>query len=154
MAGRLIATETGIWILSSYGFSERGVFPTVYSSVKTKPMSLLLCSVCPPLFYLVKNIFWKYQCNVVWKCSLKVSALTLDKWEGKLHVLSRSLSGFPLRQGSPELKRLALTFRPVSEQAIRKWKYLSHIQLFVTPWTVSCWAPLSMEFSKPEYWTG
>ena len=37
MAGRLIAIETGIWILSSYGFSERGVFPTVYSSMKTKP---------------------------------------------------------------------------------------------------------------------
>ena len=61
MAGRLIATETGIWILSSYGFSERGVFPTMYSSVKTKPMSLLLCSVCPPLFHLVKNIFCVVQ---------------------------------------------------------------------------------------------
>ena len=25
------------------------------------------------------------------------------------------------------------------------------IQLFVTPWTVACQAPLSMEFSRPEY---
>ena len=31
---------------------------------------------------------------------------------------------------------------------------LSHIQLFVTPWTVVHQAPLSMEFSKQEYWNG
>ena len=24
----------------------------------------------------------------------------------------------------------------------------------VTPWTVACQVPLSMEFSKPEYWSG
>ena len=31
---------------------------------------------------------------------------------------------------------------------------LSHVQLFVTPWTVACQAPLSMEFSKQEHWSG
>ena len=30
----------------------------------------------------------------------------------------------------------------------------SHAQLFVTPWTVAHQAPLSMEFSKQEYWSG
>ena len=25
---------------------------------------------------------------------------------------------------------------------------------FVTPWTVACEAPLSMEFSRQEYWNG
>ena len=30
---------------------------------------------------------------------------------------------------------------------------LSHVQLFATPWTVACQAPLSMEFSKQEYWS-
>ena len=29
---------------------------------------------------------------------------------------------------------------------------LSHIQLFVTPWTVAHQAPLLMEFSRQEYW--
>ena len=33
-------------------------------------------------------------------------------------------------------------------------KSLSHVQLFATPWTVACQAPLSMEFSKQEYWSG
>ena len=28
-----------------------------------------------------------------------------------------------------------------------KVKLLSHVRLFVTPWTVACQAPLSMEFS-------
>ena len=31
---------------------------------------------------------------------------------------------------------------------------LSHVQLFVTPWTVSCQAPLFLEFSRQEYWSG
>ena len=37
---------------------------------------------------------------------------------------------------------------------IWKWKVLSHIQLFGTPWTVAYQAPLPMEFSRPEYWSG
>ena len=30
----------------------------------------------------------------------------------------------------------------------------SHVQLFVTPWTVACQAPLSMGFSRQECWSG
>ena len=35
-----------------------------------------------------------------------------------------------------------------------KCKSLSHVQLFVTSWIVACRAPLSMEFSRQEYWSG
>ena len=31
---------------------------------------------------------------------------------------------------------------------------LSHVQLFVTLWTIACQAPLSMGFSRQEYWSG
>ena len=31
---------------------------------------------------------------------------------------------------------------------------ISHVQLFVTTWTVARWVPLSMEFSRQEYWSG
>ena len=31
---------------------------------------------------------------------------------------------------------------------------LSRVQLFVTPWTVAHQAPLSMGFSRQEYWSG
>ena len=30
-----------------------------------------------------------------------------------------------------------------------KWKSVSHVWLFATPWTIQ-----SMEFSRPEYWSG
>ena len=33
-------------------------------------------------------------------------------------------------------------------------KLVSCVQLFVAPWTVACQAPLSMEFSRQEYWGG
>ena len=31
---------------------------------------------------------------------------------------------------------------------------LTHVRLFVTPWTVAHQAPLSMGFSREEYWNG
>ena len=31
---------------------------------------------------------------------------------------------------------------------------ISRVQLSVTPWTVACQAPLSMGFSRQEYWSG
>ena len=31
---------------------------------------------------------------------------------------------------------------------------LSHIDSLQPPWTVACQAPLSMEFSRQEYWSG
>ena len=33
-------------------------------------------------------------------------------------------------------------------------KLLSCVRLFATPWTVACLAPLSLEFSRQEYWSG
>ena len=35
-----------------------------------------------------------------------------------------------------------------------KGKLLSHVWLFVTPWTAAHQAPLSMGFSRQEYWSG
>ena len=33
-------------------------------------------------------------------------------------------------------------------------KWLSHVRLFATPWTLAYQAPQSMEFSRQEYWSG
>ena len=35
-----------------------------------------------------------------------------------------------------------------------KWKLLSRVQLFATPWAAARQAPLSMEFSRQESWSG
>ena len=30
----------------------------------------------------------------------------------------------------------------------------NHVRVFATPWGIACQAPLPMEFSKQEYWSG
>ena len=37
---------------------------------------------------------------------------------------------------------------------VLKVKSLSHVRLFVTPWTIAYQAPPSMGFSRQEYWSG
>ena len=32
--------------------------------------------------------------------------------------------------------------------------HFSHVRLFMTLWTVACQAPLSVEYSRQEYWSG
>ena len=44
--------------------------------------------------------------------------------------------------------------RVLESGAIAFSESLSHVQLFATPWTVARQAPLSMEFSEHEYWSG
>ena len=34
-----------------------------------------------------------------------------------------------------------------------KCELLSRVRLFMTPWTIACQAPLSMGFSRQEYWS-
>ena len=46
---------------------------------------------------------------------------------------------------------LAYIWRKVEKVKV---KSLSHVRLFVTQWTVAHHAPLSMEFSRQEYWSG
>ena len=63
--------------------------------------------------------------------------------------------------GSPVpgiLQARTLEWVAISFSNAWKWKVkvksLSHIQLFSTPWTAAYHAPLSMGFSRQEYWSG
>ena len=47
----------------------------------------------------------------------------------------------------------AKTIRPMAWYRVM-WKFLSCVGLFAIPWTVAHQAPLSMEFSRQEYWSG
>ena len=42
----------------------------------------------------------------------------------------------------------------IQKSCLLKMKSLSCVQLFATPWTVACQVPLSMGFSRQEYWSG
>ena len=44
-------------------------------------------------------------------------------------------------------------FCEIEMETWSKVKSLSHVQLFVTPWTVDCQAPPSLGFSRQEYWS-
>ena len=52
---------------------------------------------------------------------------------------------------SPEIKRHLLLGRKVKSGSISSF---SHVQFFATPWTIARQAPLSMGFSRQEYWSG
>ena len=66
-----------------------------------------------------------------------------ESWSGLSFHSPGDLSYPGIKPVSPALAGVFFTIEP-SEV---KWKLLSHVQLFVTPWTISCQAPLSMEFS-------
>ena len=42
----------------------------------------------------------------------------------------------------------------LQQRSERKWKSFSPVLLFAIPQTVACQAPLSIEFSRQEYWSG
>ena len=72
---------------------------------------------------------------------LQMSKLRLHKHVCSVRVLSVSLTA--ISQGLEPCP--ALAYMP---------SCFSRVWLFVTPWTVSCQAPLSMAFSRQEYWSG
>ena len=43
---------------------------------------------------------------------------------------------------------------PLKEKEKKKVKSLNRVQLFAIPWMVAHQTPLSMEFSRQEYWSG
>ena len=51
------------------------------------------------------------------------------------------------------LEWVAISFSNAWEWKV-KVKSLSHVRLLVTPWTTAYQAPLSMGFSRHEYWSG
>ena len=62
------------------------------------------------------------------------------------HFLSR----FPLPTSGSKKNGVTPNIHPPPPKAyvLLKWRSLSHVRLFVTPWTAACQAPLSMEFSR------
>ena len=87
-------------------------------------------------------------------------------WTGDLFIHISMFSQIILPSPSPSPKVCSLhlclfcclTYRVIINIFLNSmWsemKLLSHVWLFVTPWTVAYQAPPSMEFSRQEYWSG
>ena len=74
-------------------------------------------------------------------------------------TLCDPLDGSPPGSPVPEiLQARTLEWVAISFSDAWKWKVkvklLSHVRLFVTPWTAAYQASLSMGFSRQEYWSG
>ena len=86
-----------------------------------------------------------------WECAVKESLLT---------AAAKSLQLCPtLCHPSPGiLQARTLEWVAISFSSAWKWKVkvksLSHVWLFVIPWTAAHQAPPSMGFSRQEYWSG
>ena len=53
---------------------------------------------------------------------------------------------------NPSFHLMSLSISPESSACVLS--HLGCVQLFATPWTVAQKAPLSMEFSRQEFWSG
>ena len=83
--------------------------------------------------------------------------VVLSKWKLILSTACVILqSGKEVQKGDRTLKQhftmIFLNIMPRKELCVLC--SLSHVQLFATPWTVACQAPLSMEFSRQGDWSG
>ena len=94
----------------------------------------------------------------IWKCALNFpETISQSKgalsegsrgapvWRRTWDSLGRGQAWWRQRSGWIQVSLRGIT----SGSSWWKWKLLSHIQLFVTPWTIQ-----SVEFSRPEYWNG
>ena len=80
--------------------------------------------------------------------SLQSSPILYDPIDGSLLG-----SAFPGILQARTLEWVAISFSNASKWKV-KVKSLSHVPLFLTPWTAIHQAPLSMGFSRQEYWSG
>ena len=95
-----------------------------------------------------------------WQCPpLRIAAAAAAKSLQLCPTLCNLIDGSP--PGSPVpgiLQARTLEWIAISFSSAWKWKVkvksLSHVWLVVTPWTAAYQAPLSMGFSRQEYWSG
>ena len=88
------------------------------------------------------------------------------KW--RTHIWARAFPGGPVVQNSPSTARGACVLSLVRDLrphmchrqlgnpcvCVCMCESLSHVRLFATLWTVALQAPLSVETSRQEYWSG
>ena len=115
--------------------------------------NITICTSKPWFTHLANtaNAFFKDKAQC-WKTWAKQEVIPLLLW--KVYNLAGWFKSedFKIR-GVSCLKinsRIAFSSSSCNKHAFM----LSHVRLFATPWTVAHQAPLSMEFSRREYWSG
>ena len=96
-----------------------------------------------------------------WGCKELDMTQRLSHIPGKIHQASKQLTHWKspwcwerLRAEGVEGIRGWDGWTASLMQWARKWKWSRSVRLFATPWAVAHQAPLSMGFSRQEYWSG
>ena len=104
------------------------------------------------------KIMKKLPLSFLWKIQFHIAAAAAKSHQSCPN-LCNPIDGSP--PGSPVpgiLQARTLEWVAISFSNAWKWKVkvksLSHVQLFVTPWTAAYQAPPSMGFSRQEHWSG
>ena len=112
------------------------------------------------------NIIWIYQLSIIW-CTwryeewilmdIKRNVLNVGTWleigrvtMNQLHLPHPQGQGYLGNNISNWGVKILFLWKIIN----RKWKSLSYVQLFVTPWTLARQVSLSTEFCRQEYWNG
>ena len=78
----------------------------------------------------------------------------IDTFEKAHRRIKKSLGVLALQDNYPSASSPFISQGHPQERVVFHTciQLLSHVQLFATPWTISHQTPLSMEFSRQEYW--
>ena len=118
-------------------------------------------------FYKSSLNIWKFTVHILWTLAWRILSISLRVCAAA--AAAKSLQSCPTLcdpiDGSPPgsavpgiLQARTLEWIAISFSNAGKWKVkvksLSHVWLFVTPWTVAYQAPPSKGFSRQEHWSG
>ena len=105
--------------------------------------------------YPPKHLYWKCKQQSKPKCLLSRHSV-LHVTQDTVGVCNDEEAWTPVFQGSWSYKNDFFFFKQVNYDKVYQMHacMLSLVQLFVTLWAVAHQAPLSMEFSRQEYWKG
>ena len=128
---------------------ENFTFGSPKSSCKTHYLILPMCNLTPDL--LEHNICHHFCFNCHWSLVVQTIQRLLAMWETWVQSLGRE---DPLEREMATHSSTLVWKIPWMEEPGRLQSLGSHVWLFATPRTVAHQAPLFMEFSRAEYWSG
>ena len=124
-----------------------------YQSAEIYIYGQSLSVICLYMYIIIHSI------NTVWSIYYVLAATAAAKSLQSCPTLCNPIDGSP--PGSPVpgiLQARILEWAAISFSNAWKWKLkvklLSHVRLLATSWTAAYQAPLSMGFSRQEYWSG
>ena len=131
---------------------------SLWSRIQGHSKSLLQIVLVKTLFWLLRELYMGSHVNFFQVGSF-IKEVTAAKLLQSCPTLCNPIDGSPPGSPIPRiLQTRTLEWVAISFSNAWKWKVkgksLSRVRLFATPWTAAHQAPLSMGFSRQQYWSG